>query len=193
MNKSNYTIKDYKNDLNKIYQIKDDEIFKTEINKLYKKKDIYKSWKGKRLKQLLDGNKKHIEVLVLILSNLLSALITTTITFTRIDQVMKKGFDEIAQMLFEVCLTFLVVGVVVLLVALVIVVPFIMWSISSKQIDRNNYEMSQLIEKLSKKSLFPLLEKNKESKKMLAKRLICGTITGVAIPIVATIIVLFVK
>lgn len=192
MNRTNYTIKDYRNDIKEIYKIKDISQFKQRIAKLYANKKINQSLKITQLKKLLVGNKNLIDTISLIVCNILSALITTTIKLDGINEVLSKGIDEIVSSLVGVFLTFFIVEVITVSITLILIVPFVTSMISSKDIERNNIEIKEIIKTTNKASLSALLEKEKESKKMLAFRLILSVISGVSIPLIATIIVSFV-
>lgn len=192
MNRTNYTIKDYRNDIKEIYKIKDISQFKQRIAKLYANNKINQSWKITQLKKLLVGNKNLIDTISLIVCNILSALITTTIKLDGINEVLSKGIDEIVSSLVGVFLTFFIVEVITVSITLILIVPFVTSMISSKDIERNNIEIKEIIKTTNKASLSALLEKEKESKKMLAFRLILSVISGVSIPLVATIIVSFI-
>lgn len=193
MNKKNYTIKDYRKELKGIYRIKDISQFKQEIKKLYSKKEIRQSWKSEKLEKLLIGNKKLIDVIVLIVSKFLSALITTEITFNGRGDIRSKGFNEILAALGIVCLTFFIVEAITLSFSLFLILPFVTSLITSKDIERSNIEINEIIKNTKKQSLSALFDKEKESKKKLAFRLIFGTLTGVTIPLVTTAIVLFIR
>ncbi len=192
MNRTNYTIKDYRNDIKEIYKIKDISQFKQRIAKLYANKKINQSLKITQLKKLLVGNKNLIDTISLIVCNILSALITTTIKLDGINEVLSKGIDEIVSSLVGVFLTFFIVEVITVSFTLILIVPFVTSMISSKDIERNNIEIKEIIKTTNKASLSALLEKEKESKKMLAFRLILSVISGVSIPLIATIIVSFI-
>lgn len=192
MNRTNYTIKDYRNDIKEIYKIKDISQFKQRIAKLYANKKINQSLKITQLKKLLVGNKNLIDTISLIVCNILSALITTTIKLDGINEVLSKGIDEIVSSLVGVFLTFFIVEVITVSITLILIVPFVTSMISSKDIERNNIEIKEIIKTTNKASLSALLEKEKESKKMLAFRLILSVISGVSIPLIATIIVSFI-
>lgn len=192
MNRTNYTIKDYRNDIKEIYKIKDISQFKQRIAKLYANNKINQSWKITQLKKLLVGNKNLIDTISLIVCNILSALITTTIKLDGINEVLSKGIDEIVSSLVGVFLTFFIVEVITVSITLILIVPFVTSMISSKDIERNNIEIKEIIKTTNKASLSALLEKEKESKKMLAFRLILSVISGVSIPLIATIIVSFI-
>lgn len=192
MNRTNYTIKDYRNDIKEIYKIKDISQFKQRIAKLYANNKINQSLKITQLKKLLVGNKNLIDTISLIVCNILSALITTTIKLDGINEVLSKGIDEIVSSLVGVFLTFFIVEVITVSITLILIVPFVTSMISSKDIERNNIEIKEIIKTTNKASLSALLEKEKESKKMLSFRLILSVISGVSIPLVATIIVSFI-
>lgn len=192
MNRTNYTIKDYRNDIKEIYKIKDISQFKQRIAKLYTNNKINQSWKITQLKKLLVGNKNLIDTISLIVCNILSALITTTIKLDGINEVLSKGIDEIVSSLVGVFLTFFIVELITVSITLILIVPFVTSMISSKDIERNNIEIKEIIKTTNKASLSALLEKEKESKKMLAFRLILSVISGVSIPLVATIMVSFI-
>lgn len=192
MNRTNYTIKDYRNDIKEIYKIKDISQFKQRIAKLYANNKINQSLKITQLKKLLVGNKNLIDTISLIVCNILSALITTTIKLDGINEVLSKGIDEIVSSLVGVFLTFFIVEVITVSITLILIVPFVTSMISSKDIERNNIEIKEIIKTTNKASLSALLEKEKESKKMLSFRLILSVISGVSIPLIATIIVSFI-
>lgn len=190
MKKTNYSIKDYKNDIKRIYQIKDDDDFKSELTKLYSRNDINPSWKITSLRKLLRGEKKFVEIIVLIVSGLLSALTTTVINYNGIKQVRTQSIDIVLRS-FNLVLPFLIIlGLVLGLFTLAFVAPFLMATISSQDIERRNFEIEQIINTTGKKSLSSVFEK--ENKKVLLKKLVIDTLLGILVAVGATVLIVYI-
>lgn len=187
-NKKTISEKAYKKELRQIY--KESESYEQKIKKFYLSYEIKDSWKVNRIQYLRNTDKKYIGMLTLIISSLLSALITSLISSESIKGVLdtKKTSVIFTSFAFVMLLMF-IICLIIAGFTLMLTTPFVMGTISAKEMKKRNLEIDIIAESLRKSSLKELLEK--QNKKILLRKFISEILIGCIVSVVASVIIWF--
>lgn len=182
--------KDFLDERGKIYKEKDDKVFESQIQQLYKNKSIRTSWLKKELKILQKDNSNFITYIGIIVSSLVAAFATSVIKNP--DEFKRIRDDGLLAVLKAtgILIPFLLISGLIIFVGIILfLLPITAFSIPTKSLKRHNYEIDQIIGVLKKPEIKKLFDN--ESKRSLIIRLIIDSIIGIIAGIVATVIVWF--
>lgn len=188
----NHTIrnqKEYIDGVKQIYRNKEFDGFKENIREYYKNADIKHSWMVKRLRKLLKGDKIIIDIIVFIIGNLLSALVTTLINANAIKEIHTSDLNTQVNAFVFILIVMILIALSIWLFTIILSAPVAMYGISSTEIKRRKIEIDIICKKINRQEIITVLRK--DDKKVLLKELILGSLLGTIAPVVATVVVLF--
>ena len=186
--KQELSIKEYKKLLKETYKADDD--YEKKMKALYENNTIKKSWKEKRIRYLLNTEKNFIGKLTLIISSLLSALITSVISSESINDVLKT--HDISIIIKSFAFVLILMIVICLIIAgftLIVTTPFVIGTISPKELKKISVEIDLIIKSMGKSSLVELFEK--PNKKRLTWKFIGEILIGCIVSVIASVIIWF--
>lgn len=190
MNNTCRNQKEYIDSVKQIYRNKEFDSFKNEIRKYYANTVIKTSWMVKRLQKLSKGEKPYIDLLVFIISIVLSTVLSSCISADILKQVREVDSENQIKLTIIVILSIFLLVVVITLVTIAFTLPIAMCGISKKDIEQRKYEIHIIKSKLNKQHLLSVITQ-KDNKKEWWKDFVLGVLWGIILPVLATIVMMF--